>query len=63
MTIKYVIVIDCNSQSEAERTRDWLAYYSFGPDRVSIVEHESETPGERTHDGDQKTESYSDRAR
>lgn len=42
METKWVIEIACNSQSEAERTRDWLAYYSFGPDRVSIVESESE---------------------
>ena len=42
MTTKWVIVIDCNSRGEAERTRDWLKYYSFGEDRVAIVQSEQE---------------------
>lgn len=42
METKWVIEIACNSQSEAERTRDWLAYYSFGPDRVAIVEQSNQ---------------------
>ncbi len=42
MATNWKIEIACNSQSEAERTRDWLKYYSFGPDRVSIVEPQEE---------------------